>query len=129
MERHLDTDFLVKALSERGPERDRLLELSEERVRLRMSSVAWYEFCRGPRTPDQIAVARAFFDTDGIIPLSEEIVVEAASVFRSQGSPRRRAADVVIGVTASLMRARLLTRNGRDFAGIPGLDLEVVPGD
>lgn len=88
-----------------------------------MSAVAWYEFSRGPRTPQQLAVARSFFSADGVIPLSEDLAAEAADCFRRLGSPRRRSADIAIGVTAALLGARLLSRNGRDFTGI--LDLEV----
>jgi hypothetical protein len=36
--------------------------------------------------------------------------------------------DIVIAVTAAAMDAVLLTRNARDFSGIPGLRLEGVPG-
>ena len=118
---HLDTDFLIYALSVSGPERRRLRELSESRADLRISAIAWYEFARGPRTPEQLAVARSFFPEDGIVPFSEEISSLAAEVFRRLGSPRRRAADIAIGVTAAAMDALLMTRNDRDFAGINGL--------
>jgi len=50
----------------------------------------------------------------------------AADVFRSLGSPRRRANDIAIGVTAAAADAVLLTRNARDFAGIPELRVEAV---
>jgi predicted nucleic acid-binding protein len=120
---HLDTDFLVFALAEAGRERESLLEWSASEAEIQMSAVAWYEFSRGPRTPEQLAVARSFFFDDGIVPLSAELASAAAEVFRSLGSPRRRAADVAIGVTASAMDATLATRNERDFAGIPGLHL------
>ena len=89
-----------------------------------MSALAWYEFSRGPRTPQQLATARAFFAPDGIVPFSEALAAASAEVFRQLGSPRRRAADIVIGVTAALRGATLLSRNARDFTGIPGLDLE-----
>ena len=125
---HLDTDFLVYALSVSGPERQRLLGLAESGADLQMSAVAWYELARGPRTPEQLAVARSFFAADGIIPLSEELAESAAKVFRELGSPRRRGADVVIGVTAAAMGALLLTRNDDDFAGIPDLRLERTVG-
>jgi len=65
--------------------------------------------------------ARSLFQQDGIIPFSESIAAEAAEVFRRLGSPRRRAADVAIGVTAVARGATLITRNVRDFAGIAGL--------
>ena len=54
----------------------------------------------------------------------EELTAKAAECFRRLGSPRRRTADIAIGVTAAAFEARLLTRNSRDFAGIPGLHLE-----
>lgn len=123
---HLDTDFLVFALSEAGIERKRLTELAESDAEIQISAVAWYEFCRGPRTPEQLAVARSFFFDDGVIPFSEELAALSAEVFRNLGSPRRRSADVAIGVTAASMESLLMTRNSRDFAGIPHLELESV---
>lgn len=89
-----------------------------------MSAIAWYEFARGPRTPEQLAVARSFLGEDGVVPFSEGMAVRAAEVFRQLGSPRKRAADVAIGVAAALRDAVLLTRNARDFAGIRDLRLE-----
>jgi predicted nucleic acid-binding protein len=60
MRYHLDTDFLVYALSISGPERRRLRVLGDSDDEVQMSAVAWYEFSRGPRTPEQLAVARSF---------------------------------------------------------------------
>jgi predicted nucleic acid-binding protein len=123
---HLDTDFLVYAVSTAGPERRRLRALAESDAEIQMSAVAWYEFARGPRTPEQLAVARSFLGDEGIRAFSEGIAAEAAEAFRRLGSPRRRAADVAIGVTAALYEAVLLTRNARDFAGIADLRVEAV---
>jgi predicted nucleic acid-binding protein len=50
----------------------------------------------------------------------------AGEEFRRLGSPRRRAADVAIGVTAASYGAILLTCNHGDFEGISQLELEVV---
>jgi len=123
---HLDTGFLVRALSSQGRERRRLLELAASSAEMQMSSLAWYEFARGPRTPEQMAVARSLFDEDGIIPFSDDLAERAAEIFRQLGSPRRRSTDVAIGVTALEMRALLLSCNADDFAGIPGLKIEAV---
>lgn len=123
---HLDTDFLVYALSVRGPERRRLEDLARSEVELEISSVAWYEFSRGPRTAEQLAVARSLFGRDGVVPFSEALAAYAGEVFRSLGSPRRRAADIAIGVTAAAANAVLLTRNAKDFAHIPGLEIEAI---
>jgi predicted nucleic acid-binding protein len=121
---HLDTDFMIHALSEAGAERRRLLEVAESDQVIEMSAVAWYEFSRGPRTPEQLATGRAFLADDGVIPLSEQFALAAGEVFRQLGSPRRRAADITIGVTAVLRGATLLSSNARDFAGIPDLVVE-----
>ncbi len=121
-----DTDFLVYALSQAGVERNRLRRAAESDAALQISAVAWYEFCRGPRLPDQIAVARSLFAADGIVPFDEDLAVHAADIFRRLGSPRRRAADIAIGVTAAATSALLLTRNARDFVGIPDLQVEAV---
>lgn len=121
---HLDTDFLIYALAESGPERKRLLALAASDAEVQMSAVAWYEFCRGPRSPEQLAVARSLFFDDGIVPFSEELASAASEVFRTLGSPRRRTADIAIGVTAAELDAVLMTRNARDFAGVPGLETD-----
>src|SRR5687768_16002975 len=103
MHYHLETDFLVYALSTAGAERRRLRSLADSADTIQMSAVAWYEFSRGPRTPEQIAVARSFLGEDGILEFTERVAADAAEVFRRLGSPRKRAADVAIGVTAAIM--------------------------
>jgi predicted nucleic acid-binding protein len=133
MRAHLDTDFLIYAVGRAGPERRRLFALVEADAVIEMSAIAWYEYTRGPRTPEQLAVARSFLGDDssheiGIVPFDELLALGAADVFRRLGSPRRRGADIAIGVTALVSRARLMTRNAQDFDGIEGLDLEVVAG-
>lgn len=125
---HFDTDFLVWAVCARGPERDMAYQLLAGNAELQICSAAWYEFCRGPRRPEEIAVARCLFPEDGVIPLSEDIALRAADTFRSLGSPKRRAMDIVIGTTAAGLGAKLVTRNARDFADIPELRLVIPPG-
>jgi predicted nucleic acid-binding protein len=97
MRYHLDTDFLVYALSSAGSERRRLRALGDSDDEIRMSAVAWYEFSRGPRTPEQLAVARSFLGEDGVVPFSEGIAAESAEVC-----------------------------SARDFAGIPDLRVEAA---
>jgi predicted nucleic acid-binding protein len=123
---HIDTDVLVYAISMRGPEQRRLEKLLASESPIEASSLVWYEFARGPRTPEQLAVARDIFGDRGIVPFSVELAETAAEQFRRLGSPRKRAADIAIGVVARSRGAVLLTRNARDFAGIDGLDLEKV---
>jgi predicted nucleic acid-binding protein len=125
---HIDTDFLVYALATSGPERMRLRALAATDAVLEISAIAWYEFCRGPRTPEQIAVARAVFGEGGIIPFTEDLAEVAADQFRRLGSPRKRAADIAVAVSALYRDAVLLTRNVRDFSGVEGLRMEKPEG-
>jgi predicted nucleic acid-binding protein len=97
-----------------------------ERATLEISSIAWYEFCRGPRTPDQLALARDVFGDAGILPFREELAEIAADVFRRARGARRRVADIAIGVVARERGARLLSRNAKDFSGIEGLEVEAL---
>ncbi len=120
---HLDTDFLVKALSGPGDERDTLRTVSDSACEIEISALAWYEFCRGPRKPEQLAVARSYLEADGVVPFDESAAETAAELFRAMGSPRRRAFDVAIAAVAIDRRARLLTANTRDYSGIDGLEL------
>ena len=125
---HLDTDVLVWGCSRPGAERTRLFEIVDAGDVLVMSAWAWYEFRRGPRTPEQLAAAQVLLGDEGVMPVFAEVAESAAEVFRSLGSPRGRAADILIGVSAVVAGAALLTRNARDFAGISDLRLEVVGG-
>lgn len=121
---HLDTDFLVHGLAGTGPERRKLVEVLESPEEVEISAIVWYEYSRGPRTVEQLAVARTIFSQDGIVPFTAPIAVATAEMFRKLGSPRRRAADIAIGITAVMRGATLITRNVRDFAGIDGLKVE-----
>jgi len=120
---HLDTDFLIKAVSTGGDERSRLLRLVGRNTPVGMSVVAWYEFARGPRTPEQLALASLVIEEDDLVAFDAAVAQAAAETFRRLGSPRRRASDIAIGTTAAAQGAILWTLNRNDFVGIPELEL------
>ena len=120
---HLDADFLIKAVSTGGDERSRLLRLVGKSTPVGMSVVAWYEFSRGPRPPEQLALASLVVEEDDLVAFDAAVAQAAAETFRRLGSPRRRANDIAIGTTAAARGAILWTLNGDDFAGIPELEL------
>src|SRR5258708_32367244 len=93
----VDTDFLIYALSQVGPERIRLRRAAESEAALQISADARYECWRGPRLPEHIAVARSLFGVDGVVPFNETLAYQTAEVFRRLGSPRRRSADIPNG--------------------------------
>lgn len=119
---HLDASYLIRCLTERE-EWLKLEALGQSDRPIQMSAIAWYEFCRGPRTPQQVAAARSFLLEDGVLAFTEDLAEAAANVFRRQGS-RARVADIAIGTTAVAYSARLLTHNREDFNVVPGLDFE-----
>lgn len=118
---HLDNDFLVIALTTSGPERRYLLELASSGTEIAMSAIAWYEFQRGPRTAEHVAVAESFLAPAGVIPFSREIADVAGQLFRRLKKPRKRVADLAIAATALAHGATLVTRNAVDFSDILGL--------
>jgi predicted nucleic acid-binding protein len=121
---HLDTDFLIHALSRRGAERSRLRALLELGAEVEMLALAWYEFERGPRTPEQLAVGRAFLSPDGVLPFDEKRATKAAELYRSVTGSRRRGVDIALAACAIERDAVLLTGNARDYEGIEGLNVD-----
>ncbi len=125
---HLDTDFFVWALSyPKSPEARRLDTLVAAPVAIEMSALAWYEFLRGPRTPEQLALSQLLIDRPSIIEVTADLAERAAEIFRRRRSTRRRAADVIIAATALSRNAVLLTRNVKDYADLEGLELDRLP--
>ena len=125
MRYHLDTDFLIRALaSTSGSEFKRLEELAEGDAVFEMSALAWYEFARGPRKPEELSVALSFLGPAAIQDFTELTAERAAEIFRRRRAKRRRAGDVAIAAAALLRGATLLTGNPRDFDDLDGLDLD-----
>src|SRR5688572_29467443 len=88
---------------------------------VRVSALFWYEYCRGPRTPAQLAVAETLLGDGGVLPIDATVAARAADLFRTMGSPRRRAADVLVAASAIVDGAVLWTCNVADFSNVPGL--------
>ncbi len=121
---HLDTDYLIHALTRRGAERERLAALVSTDAELEMSALAWYEFERGPRTPQQLAVGRRFLGPEGVLAFDEERVQRAAELFRELEGSKRYGVDIAIAAAALERQATLLTCNARDYRDIEGLIVE-----
>lgn len=118
---HLDTDFFIKAVSAPRLGRDNLFDAAESDALIQMSVIAWYEFARGPRTPEHLALASLVVEEEDVLPFDANLAQAAAETFRRLGSPRRRANDIAIGTTAAADEAELWTLNASDFEGIPNL--------
>jgi predicted nucleic acid-binding protein len=118
---HLDTDFLIVALTTAGPPRTRLRAILELGAELEMSALVWYEFERGPRTPEQLAIGRDLVQEGGILAFDEQRARDAARLFRRLTGTKRRSVDLAIAACALERGATLLTCNARDYEGIEGL--------
>lgn len=124
---HLDTDFLIRALTWRGRAEFRRLEaLAGSDATLEMSSLAWYEFARGPRQPGELALARTLLGPGSILDFTELSAERAGDLFRGRRAKRRRAGDLAIAAVALMRGATLLTGNPRDYEDIDGLVLDLA---
>ncbi len=123
----LDTSFLVDSLAGARPAREALRALLDNRERLFLPSIVVYEWARGPRTPEEIAVQRALFPGNRVIPFGEPEAELSARLYHDFNRAGRRARgreiDLAIAATAILRDASLLTLNVADFRDIPGLRL------
>ena len=120
---HLDSSVLIDTLT--GPKRSepRLRQLIQEGERLLLSSIALFEWRRGPRTSEEIEDQEALFPTSQSIPFGPDEALVAADSYRKVKRPRGREVDLAIAACAIIHNAQLWTLNPSDFKDIPGLNL------
>jgi predicted nucleic acid-binding protein len=120
---HLDTSALVDALT--GPRRslDVLIGLADEGHRLSLSSIALYEWLRGPRTRQELAVQEDLFPRERAVPFGAAQAVIAARLYGAVSRPRGREIDLAVAACALHDGASLWTLNRADFRDLPGLTL------
>ena len=119
----LDTSVLVDALS--GPRRSAaaLRREIERGERLLVPSLVLYEWLRGPRLPEEMAVQEALFPAATSLPFGPAEAVRAAQLYVTLPRRRGREIDLAIAACALVVRARLWTLDARDFRDVPGLEL------
>jgi predicted nucleic acid-binding protein len=119
---HLDTSFLVHAFS--STERRMAVDRATEQGHiLLISSLVQYEWLRGPRSVEQLALADALFPSESIAVFGPDEARVAAQLYRHVRRARARAADLAIAASAIEHGAALWTLNTGDFDDIPGLTL------
>ena len=120
---HLDTSALVGALAGPRASFDRLHTFVDESHRVRLSTIALYEWLRGPRTVSELRVQEELFPRDQAVPFDAEAAACAADLYARLPRPRGRDLDLAVAACALVHEAALWTLNPGDFSDVPGLKL------
>lgn len=119
---HLDTSVLVDALSDRTRVR-RLAAVAERGDRMQITSLVLFEWLRGPRSPEELALGEALFPPASIVPFRDVEARLAAALYRSLPRARTRQVDLAIAACALERGAAMWTLNTGDFDDIPQLKI------
>lgn len=119
----IDTSALIDSLS--GPRRSaaRLRDLFVSGERLLLPSIVLYEWLRGPRLPQELAVQEELFPREEVIAFGAAEAALAADLYRNVKAARGREIDLAIAAISISREASLWTLNRKDFLDIPGLQL------
>lgn len=122
----LDTSVLIDSLT--GDQRlaPSLRRAIEEGERLLLPSIVLYEWLRGPRLPQEIALQEAIMPKELAIPYGYAEAEMSARLYRSVRRPRGREFDLAIAACAISRDAAFWTLNRKDFEDIPRLRLYVA---
>ncbi len=119
----LDTSALVGSVSGPRTSLPLLRAQIEEGRKLMLPALVLYEFLRGPRFPEEIAVQQALFPADRVIAFGPAEAELSPRLYRSVKRARGSEMDIGIAACAMLRDAELWTLNTADFADIPDLRL------
>lgn len=120
---HIDTSALIDAIT--GPRRSlqTLIQLIEQGHRLTLSSLVLYEWLRGPRSRDELAIQEELFPADSVAPFGPVEAATAARLYQQLPRARGREIDLAVAACAIVNDASIWTLNPEDFRDIPGLRL------
>ena len=124
---HLDTSVLIDAFSGGKPLAPRLRQFLHEGERIFLSTLALFEWRRGPRVSEQIEAQEALFPSTEAIPFGSAEAILAADLYKKVKRPRGREIDIAIAACAIAHEAQLWTVNPADFKDIPDLKLLRLP--
>lgn len=119
----LDTSVLIDTFTadqRAAPAFRRTLERGE---RLMMPALVLYEWLRGPRLAEEVALQEELIPREYVIPLEAEDAALSARLYRTVKRPRGREIDLAIAACAINRGVPLWTTNRADFADIQGLKL------
>jgi predicted nucleic acid-binding protein len=120
---HLDTSLLVDALCAPFRSLDRLEAATLAGHNTVISTIALFEWLRGPRLDYELEAQGRFVPAGDAISFDAETARVAARLYRGATRARGREIDVMIAACAIEHGAALWTLNPKDFEDIPGLRL------
>jgi len=119
----VDTSVLVDSFTgdqQAAPAFRRALQSGE---RLAISTLVLYEWLRGPRIVEELALLESTIPSAHAIPFGPADAALSAKLYRSVSRPRGREVDLAIAACAINRQALIWTMNRADFADIPGVTL------
>ena len=123
---HLDTNFLIRAISADSLESGKVKEWLRFGEVLGMSSVAWAEYlCAGPNTDEDLFLAGRIVAHR--VDFTEEMAALSAKLFNGSGRRRGTFTDCMIAAAAIAEQASIATANLKDFRKFERFGLVLTP--
>ena len=119
----VDTSVLIEALGAGGSMRGEFRNAISASHRMVVPALVLYEWLRGPRLPEELAVQEAVLPSSEALPFSSDEARIAADLYREVARPRGREIDLAIAACTIAWDGRLWTLNTADFADLPGMRL------
>ena len=119
----LDTSVLIDGLTGSKRSGSAIRGAIAEGERILLPALVLYEWLRGPRLSEELAVQEALFPAVLAVGFGPEEAVVSADLYRAVRRPRSRTVDLAIAACAIVRDAQFWTLNHADFRDVPGLQL------
>ncbi len=121
---HVDTSFLIRALTKRSSEDRQLRYWLRDGESLGISAISWAEFLCGPVDEEDVELATDILREQ--VPFLPNDSAVAARLFNQSGRRRGSLTDCMIAATAIRCDAALATSDLADFRGLAALGLKIA---
>jgi predicted nucleic acid-binding protein len=119
----MDTSVLVDALTGLKRSGPKVRSVLAEGETVLLPALVLYEWLRGPRISEELALQESLFPSKSAIPFDKEEAIASAGLYRTVIRARSREIDLAIAACALVREARLWTLDHADFHDVPGIRL------